>query len=104
MSKIPRIVVIITALMSVFAVMSSTAGAVSAWKSTNTTAFTARSDAFSISGNGKTMSCLSGTATGAATALDFTGVVWINAVHGNITFSGCSLGGARRGRGRVLAA
>jgi hypothetical protein len=93
MSKISRIVVMVTALISVFAAMTSSAGAVSTWKSTNTTPFTADSGPVSISGNGTTLSCTSGTATGAATALDFTGAIWTNAIHGNMTFSGCILGG-----------
>jgi hypothetical protein len=95
MSKISRIVVMVTALMSVFAVLSSSAGAVSTWKSTNTTPFTADGGPVSISGNGITLSCTGATATGAATALDFTGVIWTNAVHGNITNSGCSLAGTQ---------
>jgi hypothetical protein len=93
MSRISRVVVLVAALMSVFAVVSSSAGAVSTWKSTNTTAFTADGTAGSLSGNGKTLSCTGSTATGAVSALDFTGAVWTNAVHGNVTFSGCVLAG-----------
>jgi hypothetical protein len=92
MSRISRVVVLVTALMSVFAVMSSSAGAIT-WDVSSTAAFAAHSGPGSLSGNGNTLSCLAGTATGAATALMFTGVPWNNAVHGTVTFDGCKIGG-----------
>jgi hypothetical protein len=94
MSRISRVVVFVTALMSVFAVLSSSASAISTWKSTNTTAFTADGNPISISGNGKTISCTGASLTGAVSALDFTGAIWTNAIHGNITYSGCVLAGS----------
>jgi hypothetical protein len=93
MSRISRVVVLVAALMSMCAVLSSSAGAVSTWKSTNTTAFTADGGPLSLSGNGKTLSCTGATATGAATALDFTGATWNNAIHINITLHVCILAG-----------
>jgi uncharacterized membrane protein len=94
MSGISHVVVMATALTSVFAVLSSSAGAVSTWKSSNTTAFTADGGPVTLAGNGFNMlSCTGGTATGAATALDFTGAAWTNAIHGTVRFDGCVLAG-----------
>jgi hypothetical protein len=92
MSKISRVVVLVAALMSMFGVLASSAGAVT-WKSSSTTTFTADGGPFSISGNGKTLSCTGSTATSAVTALDFTGAVWTNAIHGHITSTACTLAG-----------
>jgi hypothetical protein len=92
MSRISRVVVLVTALMSVCGVLSSTAGAVT-WDVSGPEVFTAHSGPGSLSGAGKTLSCTGSTATGAVTTTMFTGAVFTNAVHGNVNFSGCSLAG-----------
>jgi hypothetical protein len=92
MSRIMRVVVLVTALMSLFAVMSSAAGAVT-WDNSGDTSFTATAGPGSLSGNGKTLSCTSGDGTGVMGAAPFTGSVWTNAAHGDVTFTGCSLAG-----------
>jgi hypothetical protein len=92
MSKIMRVVVLVTAIMSVVGAMSATAGAAT-WTVHGDTNFAATSGPGSLSGNGKTLSCLGGTATGAVPSMDFTGAVWTGAAHGDVTFDGCSIAG-----------
>jgi hypothetical protein len=90
MSKFSRIVVLVTALASLFAVLSSTAGAVT-FTNTGGTSFhgTGGAGTLSVTGSGGTnnLSCTSGTATGTIPAGVFT------TVTGTATLSPCSLSG-----------
>jgi hypothetical protein len=89
MSRIARFAVLVTALASLFAVLSSTAGAVT-WDNSGSTAFTATGGAgtLAVTGSGGTsnLTCLNSTATGTAPA-DATSVVY--SVTGTIVFGGC---------------
>jgi hypothetical protein len=88
MSKFSRIVVLVTALASLFAVMSSTAGAVT-FTNTGGTSFHAVGGAGTLTatrhpGVGSNLTCTASTATGTV-AMDFTSVT------GDVTFTGCTL-------------
>jgi hypothetical protein len=93
MNRTTRLIVLVTALMSVFAATSSTAGAVT-WHNSGDTSFTATGGPTSISGNGKTLSCTSSDVTGTTGTSPFTGAVWTAAASGSAQFTGCSLAGA----------
>jgi hypothetical protein len=88
MNKFSRIVVIVTALASLFAVLSSTAGAVT-WTNTGGTPFhaTGGPSTLAVTGSGGTnnLTCFSSTATGTV-AMDFA------TVTGTVTYPNCSLG------------
>jgi hypothetical protein len=83
----------VAALMSLFAVMSSTAGAVT-WHNTGNTAFTATGGAGTLSSTGVALQCSGSSATGTAPA---TTVGLTLAVSGTVTFSGCLLSGQNVG-------
>jgi hypothetical protein len=90
MSKFSRIVVLVTALASLFAVMSSTAGATT-WINHGGTAVHASGGNGTLTvtrdpGVGSNLSCSASTATGNV-PMDFTSVT------GTITFAPCSLSG-----------
>jgi hypothetical protein len=89
MSRIARIAVFIAALTSLFAVMSSTAGAVT-WTNTGATALhaTAGHGVLHIGSNGLT--CQAATATGTAPAHSAASTY---AVTGTVVFTPCSLAG-----------
>jgi hypothetical protein len=89
MSRIARFAVLVAALMSLFAVMSSTAGAVT-WHNTGNTAFTATGGAGTLSSTGVALNCSGSSATGTAPALTVGATL---AVSGTVTFSGCLLSG-----------
>jgi hypothetical protein len=88
MSRFTRIVLLITALASSFAVMSASAGAVT-WTNTGNTAVHATGAGGALHVGSNTLSCTGVTATGAAPAGG--GVTY--AVTGTATFSPCSLVG-----------
>ena len=89
MSKIMRVVVMVTALMSLFGVMSATAGAVT-WHNTGNTAFTATGGAGTLSSTGVSLVCTSSDATGTAPA-SVVGATYTST--GTATFTGCRLAG-----------
>jgi hypothetical protein len=95
MSRIARFAVLVTALASLFAVLSSTAGAVT-WDNSGSTAFTATGGAGTLTvtasgGGSNNLSCLNSTATGSAPA-DITGATYL--VTGTVIFGGdCKLSG-----------
>jgi hypothetical protein len=91
MSKFSRIVVLVTALASLFAVMSSTAGATT-FTNTGGTSFHATGGAGTLTatrhpGVGSNFTCLASTWTGTLPAGVFTSVT------GTATYTPCSLGG-----------
>jgi hypothetical protein len=87
MSKLSRLAVLVVGLMSLFGVLSSSAGAVT-WDNSGSTAFTATSGAGTLSATGASLSCSGATASG--TAPDSTvGVIY--SVSGTATFDGCRL-------------
>ena len=90
MSKIARLVVLVTALSSLFAMLSATAGAVT-WHNTGGTAFHATGGPGSLSIGSATLACSGSTATG--TAPGGSTVAQHYNVTGTITFSPCQLVG-----------
>jgi hypothetical protein len=78
---------------SLFAAMSSTAGAVT-WHNSGSTAFTATAGAVTLSSTGANLSCSSATATGTAPAMTV-GAVY--SVSGTATFNTCLLSGITTG-------
>jgi hypothetical protein len=91
MSKFSRIVVLVTALASLFAVMSSTAGATT-FRNTGGTTIHATGGAGTLTatrhpGTGSNLTCTSSTATGSIPLGVFTSVT------GDVTFGGCLLTG-----------
>jgi hypothetical protein len=93
MSKIARFAVLVASLMSLFAVMSSTAGAVT-WHNSGSTAFTATAGAGTLSSTGASLGCVSATGTGTAPTLTVGNVY---SVSGTATFNTCTLSGIATG-------
>jgi len=93
MSRIMRFAVLVASLMSLFAVMSSTAGAVT-WHNSGSTTFTATAGAGTLSSTGASLACTSASGTGTAPA-STVGVTY--SVSGTATFSGCTLSGISTG-------
>jgi hypothetical protein len=91
MSKIMRLCVLGVSLMSLFGVMSSAAGAVT-WSNDGGHAFTATAGPHTLSGNGLSLSCSGGTATGTMSPSPFVGAIW-DAATGAVAFSGCTVAG-----------
>jgi hypothetical protein len=92
MSRIARFAVLVAALMSLFAVMSSAAGAVT-WHNTGDTAFTAsNANAGTLSVTGVNLTCTGASATGTSPAGSTVGTTFTGAT-GTATFNGCSLSG-----------
>ncbi|WP_445148213.1 hypothetical protein [Baekduia sp. Peel2402] len=89
MSRIARIVVLVTALTSLFAVMSSTAGAVT-WTNTGSTIVHATGIGIVLNVGANKISCTGTTASATAPA-SFVGAVY--SVPGTVTFSPCTLAG-----------
>lgn len=87
MSRIMRFAVLVASLMSLFAVMSSAASAVT-WDNSGSTAFTATSGAGTLSSTGASLSCTDATGTGTAPA---TTVGLTYSVSGVATFNGCRM-------------
>jgi hypothetical protein len=90
MSRIVRFAVLVASLMSLFAVMSSTAGAVT-WDNSGNTHFTATAGAGTLSSTGVALNCASADATGKTTtpAVGATAAL----VHATINFTTCLLSG-----------
>jgi hypothetical protein len=91
MSRISRIVVLVTAVASLAGVMSSAASAVT-WHNSGASAFTATAGAFSYSATGVNLACSSATATGTVGATPFVGATWA-AASGQIHYNGCFFAG-----------
>jgi hypothetical protein len=90
MSRFMRAAVLVTGLMSLFGVMSATAGAVT-WHNTGSTAFTVTAGARTLSSTGANFTCTGATATGDAPTGSAVGVTYT--VRGTLTYNGCSLSG-----------
>jgi hypothetical protein len=92
MSKIARFAVLVASLMSLFAMMSATAGAVT-WHNRGDTAFTATNPATgTLSVTGVNLVCHGATATGASPSAAFGGTLYTGAT-GTVTFSPCFISG-----------
>jgi hypothetical protein len=94
MSRIARFTVLVAALASLFAVLSSTAGAVT-WHNTGSTSFTATGGpgTLAVTGSGGTnnLTCLNSSATGTAPASAATAIY---SVTGTVVFGGpCKISG-----------
>lgn len=92
MSRIARFAVLVVALTSLFAVMSSTAGAVT-WHNSGDSTFTATTGPGTLSSTSAGLACPSGTATGTVAATPAVVPVgnW-SAVTGTVTWTNCTLG------------
>jgi hypothetical protein len=90
MSKIMRVAVLAMSLVSLFAVMSSTAGATT-WTNTGQSPFTATAPAGTLSSTGSSLNCASATATGVTNTAS--GSFGVSIGHGTISFASCRLGG-----------
>jgi hypothetical protein len=91
MSKIMRVCVLVASLMSLFGVMSSSAGAVT-WSNDGGTSFTATGGPRTLSGGGLSLICTSSDATGTAATGPFTGAVW-SAMTVTVRATGCTIAG-----------
>jgi len=89
MSRIARIVVLVTALTSLFAMMSATAGAVT-WHNTGSTTVHATGGAGTLSVGANNLACSASTASATAPA---SSVGTTYSVPGTVTFSPCLLAG-----------
>jgi hypothetical protein len=85
MSRITRLVVLVTALMSLFAVASSTAGAVT-WHNTGNTGFTATGGPGTLSVGSSNINCTSADATGSSPVSTTTNTL----ATGTVRFTGCT--------------
>ena len=90
MSKIARLVVLVTALSSLFAMLSATAGATT-WHNTGGTFFHATGGPITFSRGGVSLTCAGSTATG--TAPGGTTVAQHYNITGTLTFQPCMLSG-----------
>jgi len=88
MSKITRLAVLVVGLMSLFGIMSATAGAVT-WHNTGSTNFTATAGNGTLSSTGVTLTCTGSDASGDAPTGST--VANIYTVRGTATFTGCLL-------------
>lgn len=91
MSRISRLVVLVT---SVVALVGATAGTASAitWDVSGTGAFHATAPGSTLSTTGSSFSCPAGTASGTYTAGAFAGALY-SGVSGSLTYGGCVLVG-----------
>lgn len=92
MSKMMRVVVMVTALTSLFAIAASSAGAVT-WDVTTGGEFTATGGAGTLSGNGFSLTCSSSDATATSVANGSYSGSTVDLASGTATFTGCRLGG-----------
>lgn len=90
MSRISRLVVLVTALASLLGLVASTAGAVT-WRNDASTSFTATGGQGTLTSAGVGIICSNGDASGNAPA-DFTGNTY--SVPGTILFTGCTIAGS----------
>ena len=88
MSRTTRVVVFVAAMVSLFAVMSSAAGAVT-WDNSGSTSFTATGGPGTLSVGATQLSCADSSATGVSPTSSATG----DLVTGTATFTTCTLGG-----------
>jgi hypothetical protein len=91
MSRIARFAMMVAALTSLFAMMSSTAGAVT-WHNTGDQHFSATGGAGTLSSTAVTLGCTGSDATGTVPASPFVGQTL--AVSGTILFTGCTISGS----------
>src|SRR3978361_852185 len=91
MSRIARIVVLLTALTSRCAVLAAAAGAVT-WETSGDTAFTATGVAGTLSSTGVSISCSGADAIGAVGSSPSVGAVW-TAITGTASFTGGRIAG-----------
>ncbi len=94
MSRITRLAVLVVGLMSLFGIMSATAGAVT-WHNTGSTNFTATTGPGTLSSTSAALNCTGGTGTGDAPTGATVAATYL--VRGTVTFSGCSLSGISTG-------
>ncbi len=94
MSRITRLAVLVVGLMSLFGIMSATAGAVT-WHNTGSTNFTATTGPGTLSSTSAALNCTGGTGTGDAPTGTTIAPQYL--VRGTVTFSGCSLSGISTG-------
>ncbi len=94
MSRITRLAVLVVGLMSLFGIMSATAGAVT-WHNTGSTNFTATTGPGTLSSTSAALNCTGGTGTGDAPTGSTVAATYL--VRGTVTFSGCSLSGISTG-------
>lgn len=90
MSKIARLAVLITALLSSLAVMASTASAVT-WHNSGNTSYTATIGSGTLSASGGSFICSNGVMTATVASGPFVGLVWA-AETGTATFTGGACG------------
>lgn len=91
MNRIVRLGVMTAALLSLFAVASSAAGAVT-WHNSGDTAFTATSGPTTLTATGINLTCTNSAFTGTTGTAPFVGVVW-TAASGTGAFTGCVANG-----------
>lgn len=92
MSRISRLVLLVTSVAAVVGAMAATAGAVT-WHVTTSGSFTATAPAGTLSSQtGGTLICPGASATGSYTAGSFVGTTY-SGVAGTVTFQGCNLAG-----------
>jgi hypothetical protein len=91
MSRISRFVVLVVGLMSLFAIASSSAGAVT-WHNFGDTAYTASGVAGTLGVTGVNLACAAPSATGVSPSADQIGNT-VSLAHGAITFTSCTLSG-----------
>jgi hypothetical protein len=90
MSKIARFTVLMVGLSSLFAVLSSTAGAVT-WHNRGDTTFTATGGTGTLSSTGVTLGCPGADGSGTVPATPL--VAGTLQIAGTVTFTGCTLSG-----------
>ncbi|WP_445148267.1 hypothetical protein [Baekduia sp. Peel2402] len=90
MSRISRLVVLVTALASLMGLVSATAGAVT-WHNTGNSAFTATGGPATLSVGSNNLACSASSATGTAPLGSFGLTVY--SATGTITFSPCTVSG-----------
>jgi hypothetical protein len=94
MGKFARCIVLVAALLSSFAALSSVASAVT-WHNTGDSAFTATGGAGTLSSTAVTLGCAGSDASGTVPATPFVGTTL--AIQGTINFTGCTLSGQSTG-------
>jgi hypothetical protein len=99
MSKIARLAVLVTALASLFAVLASTASAVT-WHNSGDTHFVATGGAGTLSSTGTSLGCTGADVTGTVTGNALGGMQQIGAtlsVDATAVFTGCAFSGTTLG-------
>ncbi|WP_445150272.1 hypothetical protein [Baekduia sp. Peel2402] len=91
MSRISRLVVLVTSVAAVVSAMAGTAGAVT-WHVGGTGSFTATAAPVTLSSTGSNFTCPASSATGTYAAGSFVGAVY-SGISGSITWTGCFLAG-----------